>query len=67
MPGNRGTIILKSEKVPEPVYARYAWYNYGPVSIFGKNGIPLAPFRTYSYINGEKSSGHAEIQQIMET
>ncbi len=40
------TIFLKSEEVTNPVYARYCWTNYGEVSIFGTNNIPLAPFRT---------------------
>ncbi len=60
------TIILSSEKVKEPVYARYAWYNYGPVILFGKNGLPATPFRTR---NDDELSGegeHAAIQQIME-
>lgn len=39
------TITLSSPLVKNPVYVRYAWYNYGPVTIFGKNGLPLAPFR----------------------
>ena len=38
------TITLSSPLVKNPVSARYAWYNYGPVNIFGKNGLPLAPF-----------------------
>lgn len=57
-------IILTSEKVINPKNARYAWYNYGPVSIFGKNGLPLAPFRTNK--NDEnQTTEHANIQQIM--
>ncbi len=39
-------VHLTCEKVPVPVRARYAWVNYGPVSLYGKNGIPAAPFRT---------------------
>lgn len=39
-------IVLCTQEVLEPKYARYAWTNYGEVTIFGKNGIPLAPFRT---------------------
>lgn len=39
-------ILLRSDAVPEPVYGRYAWTNYMEVHIFGKNGLPLAPFRT---------------------
>ena len=35
---------LASEEVAEPVYARYAYYNWCKVRIFGKNGLPLAPF-----------------------
>lgn len=40
------TITVSSPNVPEPKAARYAWFNYGPVTIFGKSGLPLAPFRT---------------------
>ena len=39
-------IIVWSEKVKYPMYARYCWSNYCDVTIYGKNGIPLAPFRT---------------------
>lgn len=39
-------ILLTADAVPEPVSARYAWANYMPVSVFGANGLPLAPFRT---------------------
>lgn len=38
------TITLSSPLVKNPASARYAWYNYGPVNIFSKNGLPLAPF-----------------------
>lgn len=57
-------IILSSEKVKNPVAARYAWFNYGPVTIFEKNGLPLAPFTTCK-MNDAKESSHAEIQQVM--
>lgn len=57
-------IILTSKKVINPKNARYAWYNYGPVTIFGKNGLPLSPFRTNK--NDEnQTTEHANIQQIM--
>lgn len=39
-------IIVFSPEVNMPVAARYCWTNYGEVSVFGKNGLPLAPFRT---------------------
>lgn len=41
------TVTVSSKEVEKPLYARYCWTNYGPVSVFGKNGIPLAPFRTH--------------------
>lgn len=40
------SVRLTCAEVPVPVSARYAWQNYGPVSLFGANGIPAAPFRT---------------------
>lgn len=39
-------IRLFSAQVKKPIYARYNWINYGPVNMFGKNGLPMAPFRT---------------------
>ena len=39
-------IFISSKEVSAPVYARYNWTNYGEVTVFSKNGIPLAPFRT---------------------
>ncbi len=44
--GNK--IFISAPQVKEPRYARYDWFNWIDVSIFGKNGIPLAPFRTHS-------------------
>ncbi|SDA10256.1 sialate O-acetylesterase [Ruminococcus sp. YE71] len=43
---NGSNIIVHSEKVKTPKYVRYDWYNWIEVSLFGKNGIPLAPFTT---------------------
>ena len=61
------TITLSNPKVPEPLYARYAWYNYGPVTIYNKNGLPLAPFRTsiHDSLDSKAKTEHAKIQQIM--
>lgn len=39
-------IFVRSAEVSEPVYLRYNWTNYGEVTVYSKNGIPLAPFRT---------------------
>lgn len=42
-------IFLYSEEVTEPVMARYLWTNYGEVTVFGVNGLPMAPFRTHIF------------------
>ena len=42
----KNLITLTSATVPAPRYARYAWTNYMEVTVFGMNGLPLAPFRT---------------------
>lgn len=41
-----GKALVWSEKVPSPKAVRYNWTNYGDVTVFGKNGIPMAPFST---------------------
>ena len=43
----KNVIILSSDKVPEPRYARYIWTNYGTASLYGAaSDIPMAPFNT---------------------
>ena len=37
-------IRLTALFVPQPLHARYAWANWAPVTVFGTNGLPLAPF-----------------------
>lgn len=37
-------IQVTSDKVKEPHYVRYAWVNYGKVSLFSETGLPVAPF-----------------------
>ncbi len=39
-------ITLSCDSVSEPLYARYDCFNWCVPCVFGKNGIPLAPFRT---------------------
>lgn len=69
--GKLNTIILCSDKVSRPIAARYGWYNYGPVTIYGKNGLPLCPFRITAagkvcgQTDKSDDTGHAKIQQIM--
>jgi sialate O-acetylesterase len=41
------TVILQSDKVPNPVSVRYNWTdNAEPGNLFNKEGLPAAPFRT---------------------
>ena len=63
--GKQNSIVVCSKKVSKPVAARYGWYNYGPVTIYGKNGLPLCPFRTNPFEAGRDKTEHAKIQQIM--
>lgn len=39
-------ITLTAKNVSSPKFARYAWNNYTKVTVFGRNGLPLVPFRT---------------------
>lgn len=39
-------ILVFNNEITEPVNVRYQWTNYGDVALFGKNGLPVAPFRT---------------------
>jgi sialate O-acetylesterase len=39
-------VVLSSPNVPEPVWARYAWTNNPNANLYGKAGLPAAPFRT---------------------
>lgn len=49
-------IVVSANEVTEPKYVRYCWTNYQEIGLFGKNGIPVAPFRT-SYNDGSKVTG----------
>lgn len=41
------TVIVRSEKVPHPTAVRYAFANApGPLNLFSRDGLPVAPFRT---------------------
>ena len=50
--GNK--VFVYSEEVKEPIMARYLWTNYGEVTVFGANNLPMAPFRTQKFENEEK-------------
>ncbi|MGN0633966.1 MAG: sialate O-acetylesterase [Oscillospiraceae bacterium] len=44
---NGSRIFVSNEKVPVPKNVRFDWFNWKEVTLFGKNGIPVAPFRTH--------------------
>ncbi len=40
-------LLLSSDKVPQPRFARYLWTNFGTVSLYSaESDIPMAPFNT---------------------
>lgn len=41
------SIVVSSPRINEPMYVRYDWADFTNCTIFGKNGIPLAPFNTF--------------------
>jgi sialate O-acetylesterase len=44
------TIVLSSDKVPEPVAVRYAFRAYPDgVNVYNAAGLPMVPFRTDSW------------------
>ena len=38
-------VAVCSEEVTDPRQIRYAWTNFGQVTLFGSNDLPVAPFR----------------------
>ena len=41
-------VKISSENVKNPQFVRYAWVNYGEVSLFSETGLPIAPFELES-------------------
>ena len=39
-------ILISADGISSPRFVRYLWTNYSEVTLFGANGIPLAPFRS---------------------
>ena len=39
-------IFVFNKDVSEPQNVRYQWTNYGDVTLYGVNDLPVAPFRT---------------------
>ncbi len=42
----KGTVILWSDKVPDPVAVRYGWGDNPDVNLYNQEGLPASPFRT---------------------
>lgn len=40
------SVEFKSDKVDNPMYARYCWSNYCNPTLYAGNGLPASPFRT---------------------
>ena len=40
------TVVVRSEKVPEPVAVRYAWADNPVCNLYNQAGLPASPFRT---------------------
>ncbi len=40
----KNAVFVKNSEISHPTGVRYAWYNYGDVFLFGKNGLPASPF-----------------------
>lgn len=37
-------MIVWNDKISEPAYVRYGYFNYGKVNVYNRAGLPLAPF-----------------------
>ncbi|WP_043585029.1 sialate O-acetylesterase [Geminisphaera colitermitum] len=40
------TVVVTSDKVPEPIAVRYAWRNAPDAGLFNRDGLPACPFRS---------------------
>ena len=48
--GNK--IFVYNNEISEPANVRYQWTNYGEVTLYGENDLPVAPFRTDKNMKG---------------
>lgn len=44
---SENSLLIKNPELPCPTGVRYAWYNYGDVTLFEKNGLPVSPFEEF--------------------
>ena len=42
----RGTLVVRSPAVKDPVAVRYAWQNAPEANLFSGSGLPAVPFRS---------------------
>jgi len=40
------TVVVSSERVPNPIAVRYAWAQSPLANLYNKHGLPGSPFRT---------------------
>jgi len=50
----RKTVLVKSDKVPNPVAVRYAWDNWIVGTLFGTNLLPAPSFRTDNWVESKR-------------
>jgi sialate O-acetylesterase len=45
------TVVVSSERVPNPIAVRFGWVNFArpTLNLFNKEGLPASPFRTDSF------------------
>jgi len=43
---DRNTLVVRSDKVPQPVAVRYAWAGFAEGHLYNTAGLPAAPFRS---------------------
>jgi sialate O-acetylesterase len=45
------TVVVRSEKVPQPVAVRYAWAMNPRCNLYNRAGLPASPFRTDDWVD----------------
>jgi sialate O-acetylesterase len=51
---DKGTVVVRSEKVPKPVAVRYAWADNPECNLIGVFQLPAGPFRTDNWPSEKK-------------
>lgn len=59
-------LIVTSDAVREPKYLRYLWANFPvKVDVYGKNGLPMAPYRSSKEDEDVSGEHDTKINQVM--